>query len=257
MQLGMLEPRLRRWQGTDSERAFEVPDDWEVEDNAMTSKVREALGNVEKPRRALWAGTSVYYPDLYEGILIDCPRMMFLRQDRNDYPILNQDVNAWMLLRYVTGRRAVPSPEEMRRRNRDDALDEMRRFPYTRYYADERLFAAWRAYQKGHDPEGKLYDEASYHHSGQDFHRLARAMEDGGYPAGIGTFEELNERGEALRRYADLSYYHRTTVPREGNQTFRDVTDADQFASLFTGTAAVPMKKLWMDINENEDGDIW
>lgn len=257
MQFGMLEPRLWRWQKTDPARTFAVPEDWEVAENAMTEKVRRALGDVARPTEALWSGSSLYYPDLYDGVLIENPRMMFLRQDRNDYPILNQDANAWLLVRYVTGRRPLPPPHDMRRRNVDDALLEMRRFPSQRYRMDPGCRAAWTTYEAARDPDGALLREARDHHAAQDFHRLARTMEAGGYPAGLGTFDALNDRGERLRLYGDLSYYHRTRVPREGNRTFRDVEDADRFASVFTGTRSVPMKKLWMDIDENEEKEIW
>merc|ERR1711957_214654 len=133
----------------------------------------------------------------------------------------------------------------------------MRRFPYIRYYMDERCFAAWTKYKRDHDQQGALLQEAYYQHYGQDFKMLARAMEEGRYPASIGTFDKLNERGEQLKRYGDLSYYHRANVPQDGNRTFRDVDDADQFTSLFTGTKSVLMKKPWLEIDENTDKNIW
>lgn len=255
MQFGMLEPRLYQWSKRDLTKKFKVPDDWVIEDNAMNRKVASKIGEIPKPKEALWSGSSKYHPDLYNGLLIDNPRMMFLRHDHDDYPILNHDAMAYLFLQYITGARSIPTKEQMRKRNVEDALLEMSRFPYNRYYMDQKFFTAWQEFGTNDDPDYELYWEADTHHSTYDFHLMARTMEEGNYPAGIGNFGKLNHRGGQLVKYGMLSYYHRAKVPE--NQTFRDVQNAHKFKSLFTGTSAVPLKKLWMDIDENEDQKVW
>eukprot|EP00546_Thalassionema_frauenfeldii_P002648 CAMPEP_0178934476 /NCGR_PEP_ID=MMETSP0786-20121207/23885_1 /TAXON_ID=186022 /ORGANISM="Thalassionema frauenfeldii, Strain CCMP 1798" /LENGTH=559 /DNA_ID=CAMNT_0020612265 /DNA_START=43 /DNA_END=1723 /DNA_ORIENTATION=- len=255
MQFGMLEPRLSQWSKCDPSKTFEVPDDWAIEDNEMNRKVTSKLGEIPAPKEAFWFSSSKYYPDLYNGILIDNPKMMFLRHDHDDYPILNHDAMAYLFLQYVTGVRSIPSPEEMRKRNLEDALLEMSRFPYNRYYMDEKYFATFKEFSDEHDSDDELYWEVDAHHEKHDFHLMARTMQEANYPAGIGTFEKLNKRGATLVEYGNLSYLHRANVPE--NLTFRDVQNANRFQSLFTGTAAVPLKKNWMDIDEKEDKDLW
>mmetsp|Transcript_5423 Transcript_5423/g.7846 ORF Transcript_5423/g.7846 Transcript_5423/m.7846 type:complete len:583 (+) Transcript_5423:136-1884(+) len=255
MQFGMLEPRLQQWSKKDLTRKFKVPDDWMVEDNAMNRKVASKIGEIPKPKEALWFGSSKHFPDLYNGILIDNPKMMFLHHSHDDYPILNHDAMAYLFLQYTTGARSIPTKEEMRNRNLADALLEMSRFPLSRYYMDEQYFKALKEFSEKHDSDYATYWEAETHHSTHDFRLMARAMEEGNYPAGIGTFEELNKRGGQLVKYGMLSYYHRSKVPK--NKTFRDVQNANRFKSFFTGTSAVPLKKLWMDIDEKEDKDLW
>jgi len=250
-QHGMLEPRLKQWKDFDKKNAtITVPDDWEVEDNEFTRKAKSVLGDIPKPKKAYWAGSLQYYPGIYNGILIDNPRMMFLRND-HDYPILSYDALAWLFMKYLTGGVEIPSPEEMKKRLEKKCLLEMSRYPYARYYMDP----SFRSVLQKKDPTYTFYSETYYQHAYYDYHCMAYVMDVGKYPSNIGTYGKLNERGLELKRYGDLSYKHR--VGATEGKTFRDIENAHEFKSLFTGTPAVPLNKLWLDINEEEDKDLW
>mmetsp|Transcript_37294 Transcript_37294/g.42601 ORF Transcript_37294/g.42601 Transcript_37294/m.42601 type:complete len:583 (-) Transcript_37294:92-1840(-) len=250
-QHGMLEPRLSQWKNFDLKNAtITVPDDWEVEENETTKKGKTVLGDHPRPEKAYWGGSFQYYPGIYNGILIDNPKMMFLRTD-HEYPILNIDSLSWLFMQYITGGVEMPSPEEMTRRLEEKCLTEMSRFPYARYYMDP----SYRDLIVKKDKNWAFYYESYIQHSDYDFHCMAYVMSEGKYPSNIGTYGNLNERGIALKRYGDLSYKHRVSATED--KTFRDIEDAHEFKSIFTGTVAVPLNKTWLDINEEEDKNLW
>jgi hypothetical protein len=249
-QFHMLEPRLANWSENEHSETFPVPDDWAMDDNDFTAH----LGDVPTPKEARYFGTMVPWPKLYRGVLIDNPNMMFLRTDHDDYPILVTDSNAWLLMQFITGGRQLPSAEDMERENIEQCLHEMKTYAYARSFMDLAYFEKFTELQPIMDPEWVLYEEAEEACLKYDFNVLARTMQEGKYPAPIGTFEALNERGETLVQYGYLSYDHRTNTTT--GKTFRDTSDANKFKSLHTGTSAIPLKKLWMDLDENQDKNL-
>jgi hypothetical protein len=196
----------------------------------------------------------VAWSKLYRGVLIDNPSMMFLRTDHDDYPILVIDSNAWLLMQFITGGRPLPPAEEMKRENIEQCLHEMKTYANSRYFMDLAYFEKFTEMQPTMDPDWALYEKDEEACLKYDFNVLARTMQEGKYPKPIGTFEALNERGETLVHYGYLSYYHRMNSTE--TKTFRDVSDADQFKSLYTGTPAIPLKKQWMDLDENQDKNL-
>ncbi|KAI2499955.1 N-dimethylaniline monooxygenase [Fragilaria crotonensis] len=248
-QFGMLEPKLRSWVDRQDflTRTFPVPDDWEMAPNDMS----ELLGNIPNPKEARWCGTLVVYPELYRGVLIENPNMMFLTHDHEDYPILAIDGIAWLFMQFLTGGRKLPSKEEMRKENLEQALFEMKHYPYCRFLMDHAYFEEW---NENTDPEWEGYSEALAMRNRYDFMIMARTMREADHPFDFGSIDGLNQVGETLLRYGLMSYEHR--VGATNTTTFRDVKDAHEFKSIVTGTAAVPLKKLWMDIDENDDDSI-
>lgn len=248
-QFGMLEPKLRDW--TDRKdfltRTFPVPDDWEMAPNGMT----EVMKSIPNPKEARWNGTLVVHPELYRGVLIENPNMMFLTHEHEDYPILGIDGVAWLFMRLLTGDRELPSKEEMHKQNVEQALFEMKHYPFCRMIMDRAYFANW---NEDTDPEWEIYGKCHTMRDRYDFMLMARTMREANHPVNFGNADGLNEIGETLFHYGMLSYEHR--VDATNATTFRDVNDAHEFKSIFTGTAAVPLKRLWMDIDENDDESI-
>jgi hypothetical protein len=84
---------------------------------------------------------------------------------------------------------------------------------------------------------------------------LARDMIDSNYPLNIGTYGELNEKGEALVKFNIDSSYARYNLDGESPdaewRTFRDC-DPSNCYSIFSGTKAVPLKCHWLDLDCNE-----
>jgi len=180
--------------------------------------------------------------------------MMFLRHEHDDYPILNTDVMAWLLLQFCTGNRDIPTPSEMRRQNIEQGLYEMKHFPSYRLSADANYADAYKAAAEEEDPDWELAAESEEDFFRYDFRIMARNMQEASYPVCIGTQEELNEKGAKLYEYALLSMAHRANATAD--TTFRDVDDSHKFISIFTGTEAVPLKKPWLEMDENGDDQL-
>jgi thioredoxin reductase len=249
-QLDMLEPKLKDWTQNEKTATFPVPADWRMNENRFSPLV----GEVAAPAEARYYGTSVHNCELYRGLLIDNPRMMFLRHDQEDYPILNIDVMAWLFVQVCTGRRQIFSAAEMRQKNVEQALSEMKMLPTVRFHTDVDYAEAYEEAAEEKDPEWELFDESLEDEFRASFHTMARIMVEANYPLCIGSYTELNEKGRKLHEYAVLSVEHRSNAT--ASTTFRDTTDSHKFTSIFTGTAAVPLKKAWLEIDENKDKDI-
>lgn len=251
-QFDMLEPKIRDCvdKAVYHDMTFPVPDDWKMAENGLT----ENLGDVPVPKEARWYGSYVPNPGVYRGVMIDNPNMMFLRHEHSDYPILAIDGVAWLFMQYVTGGRELPSRKEMKRQNIEQGLFEMKHYPLSRFYMDRAYGKKWKEWEAESDPEWESMEKAVDELSKYDFLVMARTMQEAKYPLSLGTYEALNKFGRRLVRYGWLTYNHRVDVA--DGATFRDANDAHKFKSLFTGTEAIPLKMLWMDIDENEDKHI-
>ena len=256
-QFDMLELPLRAPFENNREQVVPVPADWKMKPNNL------GLDDVT-PGKVTFAGSFVSHPEIYRGILIKNPNMMFLRHNHNDYPLLVIDAMAWSFLHFFLGDTPIPSEEEMREANVQQALTEMH-FPYTRYYMDPKFKEAWSQLPGAWDDymtnseHPYWVSEAAYNR--YDLLQMAQTLRDAMYPLDLGDINGLNDKGQKLFEFQRLSYKHRTDLDfknHEENQwkTFRDTDNADKFESLFTGIKAVPLKKRWIDINEAEDDDI-
>lgn len=251
----MLEEKLRVpfLSSTDKTLKLSVPKDWKMKPN----KLMEHLGEIELGDvRSI--NSIVTYPGLYRGLSISNPAMMFLT-GTTDNPLVCIDVNAWLLLRFITGLRAIPTPEDMSRQNLEDALEGMQN-PYVRYCMDSNYYEAFD--EKFKDEKQReiimpLYEEYKDEHYSLYFRMLARSMQEAKYPVSFGTFEELNETAKAIISYDKLVYNHRTVLDPDNEEenawrTYRDYTDAHKFCSTFTGTEAVPLPGRWIDLDATD-----
>jgi Pyridine nucleotide-disulphide oxidoreductase len=246
-QFGMLEPNLCGWacDSEKSQKSFPVPDDWEMSPNPISKNI----GNVPHPREGRWCGSLVVHPELYRGILIENPSMMFLRHEHEDYPILGIDAQAWLLMQFLTGGREIPSKVEMQKQNLEQALHEMKPFPYCRYPT---FFKLW---TEDVDPDWELYNEAEATRNKYDFMVMARTLREADHPLDIGTINGLNTLGQTLHEYGQMDYDGRQSTTT--HTTFRDIQDVEEFKSIFTGTSSVPLKKPWLEIREIEEDDYF
>jgi hypothetical protein len=189
--------------------------------------------------------------------------MMYLFGDDSDHPILAVDAIAWLFVDICTGRFSLPPPVEQRRLNKEQALKEMATYPMIRFEMDSNFYnhvvSTWE--QLPEDEQTELW--SSYYDDMARYDRriYAQVMRDGRYPLDIGTIDVLNDTGEQLFRMDSLSYEHRRTLDKKDKdtrkwRTFRDIQDASEFRSVFTGTMAVPLKKKWIEIDDIKDIDI-
>lgn len=249
-QYDMLEDKLKNWVKVEKTATYPTPSDWKMDENILTPLV----GEVEAPEEFRYYWTSIAHRDLYRGLLIDNPKMMFLLEERDDYPILNIDVMAWMFLRFVTGGSEIPSAEEMRKRNIEQCLFEMKTSPLARFHCDLAYGEAYEEAAELRDPEWELFEQILWNDTLLEFKIMARIMQEADYPLKIGTSDELNEKGKQLYEYAQLDSAHRENAT--STTTFRDAEEAHKFTSIFTGTAAISLKKPWLEIDENVDEDL-
>ncbi len=198
-------------------------------------------------------------PGLYRGVLIDNPSMMYLLSEFSEFPLLAADVNAWMLLGFITGTTKLPSPDEMTQRNDQQALTELN-MPYLRYWMDrnyrnrlDNVDDFWA--KDDEDDDDPRWYEGHAQYDLYEIQRLAEFMEEANYPLRLGTKDALNEKGEALHKFNDASYHQRANLvedKEQGWRTFRDCDNADQFYSIHTGTKAVPLKSHWLDLDDHD-----
>ena len=242
--MDFLDPELKSWWNeTDKAPVFSVPDGWRMKNNSLSA----ILGAV-KPSTELDTREHNYFiPGLYrQHVLIRNPNMMFLFED-NDFPLLNIDVSAWLLLGYITETVQVPNTAHaMERWNSQQLLRGMQE-PHLRFEMDRKYRDA-------------IHIDTNRTEQVADFFRyeirwLAQGMKDGGYPFSLGTYDKLNDEGEKMVRMAaasDLSF--RSEIEEEDSKdiewrTFRDI-DPHGFSSLITGIEAVPLAARWMDIDD-------
>lgn len=250
----MLDESLRKAVKKDPKLQIDVPKDWKMSPNKMT----EILGDVE-PGDVRWYNSFVPYPGVYRGMSISNPNMMFITSDVSS-PLCGIDVLAWLLVKFVTGQRKIPSAEEMLKGNTMEALHDMDCIP-VRYRMDGNYYHAMEDYYEEH-PEAQemisqAYEESYEEREGDDdvvyYRQVARMMQEGSYPVSYGSYEELNKEAQAIIHYNELSYYHRHNLDgKEPWRTFRDYTDGDEFKSIFTGRGSVPLKQRWLDIDAND-----
>ena len=238
---------------------LDVPQYWKVDETGLP----DHLCGV-KPGTCLWTESYAYYPDLYKWTLIDNPNMMYLIGEESEYPILAVDAIAWLLVKICTGQLSLPSQDKQRRLNKEQALKEMSTYPMIRFKMDSNFYnhvmSTWEQFPE--EEQRKLWSSYASDVVIYDLCIYAQMMQDGQYPLDIGTIDGLNDSGKQLIHMDELSVEHRRT---QGNmseddrkwRTFRDIEDASDFRSLFTGTMAVPLKKRWIEIDDiNDDVDI-
>ena len=226
---------------------LQVPDDWTMPDNSMT----EFIGN-------LTPGKTCYYtdstnPELYQGVLIRNPNMMFVWSFDSDFPLMSTDASAWLLASFCTGNTLLPSSEDMVEQNQQQALCEMK-LPYYRYYMDRKYHEKVNeVMEEDEDRWAGVWESWRGETSVYQMKLLARHMLSGNYSINIGDYEELNDVGNQMLEFDILSENHRLEITPEIVETqpwktFRDYTNGKDFYSLQTGTHAVNLTRHWLDI---------
>jgi len=263
MNMDMLDPSLRlKDKGpffSDYEELHKQKMGWKMTKNHLSKDLGEVpIGNI------------VFYnticPDLYRGHLLSNPNMMFM-MGRLDAPLLDLDVQAWLLLAHLTDDITLPSEKDMKRFNLQALMDELQD-PYIRAEIDKNYDDHW---------GDSLYDDDDVHWLNQFGDKrvremktntftlqcrfLARDMIDASYPLDIGTYKKLNGKGKALVEMEVVSGFDFHSVELvEGSRdsswkTFRDGNPTN-IRSIMTGTKAIPFKCHWLDLEGDGVDDI-
>lgn len=176
--------------------------------------------------------------------------------ETTEYPLLDIDVRAWLLLAYITGEKEIPSFEEMSKRNNEDLLLCMNDLE-TRYEMDTNYAEAIAALGDDHWIEDWTSDEFKEHYQelcSFPVKFLARNMIDSQYPVYIGDINQLNEAGLALSyvNYVDCTCRANLKNFDEVTKqwmTFRDC-DPSLCRSWLTGNTSIALKGKWLEIDD-------
>lgn len=248
--LDMLSEELRQSACRSEHPEVAVPKGWKMAPNPFT----EALGHVEPMEDLTIMGC--LYPGLYCGcVSIDNPGMMFMTFE-SENPLLGIDVTAWMLMRFVTGLRALPAPEEMLKREKDAALQALNN-PGYRCLMDKNYIMAiednWDQLPDVPESKHEWLDEVEIDYDDTlEVRMLTRYLQEAEYPLEFGSIDGLNDAGIAYAAFDRMTRDHRGRLAEKdanSGNTFRDYSDGSDFASIFTGSVAVSLKTRWLDID--------
>jgi hypothetical protein len=200
------------------------------------------------------------HPEMHRGIWLANPNLMFLCEHGSDVPLLSIDVHAWLLCSYLTGRVPMPSVPQLIQANHQQVVDQLD-LPYLRYYFDHGYFQALQTVDSGFWT--KEYNQAQTEYQQYMIRLLAKVMHEGQYPGkALGTYEQLNETGQAIIDFGMCDYYMRSDLGDYADgqdwRTFRDDSvEPENMYSLYTGHVARPLKQPWMNIHASDkDGPV-
>lgn len=237
----------------DDERQWEITKGWQMDNNALTISIGSP-----KPSKVLDVG-STCYPDVYRGILISNPNMMFITETQDtDSPLLDLDVNASLVLGYLTGDVEIPKEKDMVKANQKQLEAEMQ-IPWFRMVMDPAYADEVNELPDGHWSENADDDRAIILNrmtSSLMVKRLARDMQTCGYPLDLGDWKKLSKLGDRLVDLIVTSHKARTNLREDSSdsswKTFRDVGDGF-FSSLHTGTACASLPGRWIDLKSGNN----
>jgi len=220
----------------------DTPTRWVMNPNALT----DSIGDVDIEGR-VYSDEIAVYPGVYRGILISNTNMMYMREGNADTPLLELDVQAWLLIAHIVGDLVTPSMEEMNRWNTQRVAEYMQ-CPFWRRSMDPKYQMVWsETIDKNDHRIDALYKDGMT----LEMENFAQDMQDASYPLDIGTAEELNEKGELLIEMLLRDDRHDIHPNDSSWRTFRD-TDPSNYLSLHTGNTAAAFEKHWIDIDEND-----
>jgi len=248
----MLEEKLR----FDPDKTWEIKDKhWIMDNNAFTI----SLGNVT-PSKLLTCGATVY-PDIYRGILISNPKFMYIMEsDDSESNLLEIDVNAHLVLSYLTGTAEIPKEKDMIKANDKQLLSEMQ-IPWLRSGMDRAYLAELADLDENHWSENAQDERCvKLERECKEFKAkiLSRDMKAAKYPLDFGPKpEKLNDKANKFIDMLIAASKTRSTIPSSDKdwRTFRDVQDPSVFTSLYTEMPSCPLPKHWIKIKFDKDDE--
>lgn len=233
----------------DEDYTWSAPKGWEMENNALTI----SLGKVA-PSKSLMNGATVY-PEIYNGLLISNPKMMYLLEsDDAEFNLLEIDVKAWLILGYLMGTIDQPKEKDMTKANDKQLLAEMQ-IPWLRSGIDRNYLVEIDDLDSNHWSENDDDERCKVlERQVKEFKvkMLARDMKTANYPVDLGKESKLNEKGQKLVDLLLATNKTRSAVKQKSPEgkwwTYRDVLDPSIFSSIHDNTPSVALNSHWMDI---------
>lgn len=237
----------------DCEEKWEISKGWRMGNNSLTA----SLGNIT-PNKSLWTGSM--YQATYNCMLIKNPNIFYHIEPPNTFsPILELDVQSWLILSYLTGENSIPSAKDMAKTNQK-ALEEEMQIPYSRISMDYEYFAEMDEIDENHWSENAADERVIYLEKQEKEYlarRLARDMKSAKYPINFGKTDKLNDLGEKYVALCIQSERTRSILNAASSdsarKTYRDVDNPNDFKSLHTSTPSCPLPRKWLDLTKDPD----
>mmetsp|Transcript_11550 Transcript_11550/g.27133 ORF Transcript_11550/g.27133 Transcript_11550/m.27133 type:complete len:695 (-) Transcript_11550:106-2190(-) len=259
---------------------FRLPSEWRMKKSKFLEMMGQDVGHI-KPAKRVWKHDYfyTYRSNLYRGcISIDNPNMMYFLMHCSDWPLLEVDIAAWMLVRYATGQKDLPSREEMRQDNHRVLVASMDIIS-VRYVSDWKFKKAvdevidWD--ELSSDDEDAWSLESYVGERELRYRLFGEIMNEHRYPVSF-----LRKDGKRFSKFKDdslkrsLGEDSRDTMHeikydcvsaegagqgqnllKPGWKTFRDAAKNDVCVSYFTGIKSCPLPKPWFELDE--DDKLW
>mmetsp|Transcript_39255 Transcript_39255/g.94921 ORF Transcript_39255/g.94921 Transcript_39255/m.94921 type:complete len:332 (-) Transcript_39255:154-1149(-) len=265
----------------EDEDCMEFPDGWTMTSNPVSEAISRSAGQSKiqnvRPSKSIYPGYIVS-PYLYRDCLfIHNPQLFFMDEYEYDTPQWALDVQAHLILKFLTGEKHVPTLAEMKSEIYKEALSEMD-MPFVRYKMDTKYGKAvkrWLSktsqevhYVDGSDNSCIQYNfpsewSAAYvQYKKYLFQVLGRLMYEAEYPLQIISPDDIDTVNKLPQlNKLGLEIFHASQNSRnemlcsKSGTTFRDIQleQCSMITSVFTNNSpAAPMAKLWLDIPDNE-----
>lgn len=254
-----------------------VPADWRMKSSEALEKIMGKDHKHVKPARKVYPQDIFHsvFPHLYRGsISIKNPNMMYFLLQFSSTPLMEIDIAAWMMVRYITGQRSLPSVEQMKEDNLRINLDCMDNLVY-RYKMDYKFSKAVEEAVGGWDDlseeKSNLWWAENDAQGNENFRYLGEIMNEHGYPIShlSSDGKSVSEYGKHCRKISsfensreimfEIEYEpadaESEQTQRPGWKTFRDAAKHDVCVSYFTGIKSCPLPKPWFELDE--DDELW
>jgi len=226
---------------------------WAMDNNALTI----TLGNVT-PSANLNPGLTCY-PDVYRCLLIANPNMMYLTESQGvETPIIDLDVDAWLILGYLTGQVEIPKEKDMVKANHKQLEAEMQ-CPWFRAEIDEAYAEELDDLDDTHwaeNPEDERSLKLDLQCAVFMVERLARDALSAKYPVDFGKPGKLSAIGNRMVDNMLAAGRARTSLqkssPDAAWKTFRDATEGT-YVSAYTGAPNAPLPAPWLKLSLDKE----
>jgi thioredoxin reductase len=222
---------------------------WLMDNNALTI----SLGNIT-PSANLNPGATCY-PDVYRCLLISNPNMMYLTETQgSEMPIIDLDVDAWLVLGYLTGQVEIPKEKDMVKANLKQLEAEMQ-CPWFRADIDDSYAEELDDLDDTHwaeNPEDERCLNLDRQIAVFMVERLARDAAAAKYPVDFGKPGKLSPIGNRLVENLLATGRARTALqknsPDASWKTFRDAVQGT-YVSAYTGKPNASLPAPWMKLS--------
>jgi len=251
-------------------KTLSVPDDWTMKENELSKMVLgENHPHIKPDKNQVYRHSDdSFFPinPLYKGCFSMQNTNMIFCNEFGEVPLINLDINSWMIAKVVTNQVALPSVKGMREES-DRIHFECLQSPTLRYYMDWKYSEAIDTAIYGEDGKGswndeltKLWEETDWSaKSTIPFRLLGETMNKYNYPVSY-----LKKDGKTFSEYYDallvcmeielweLADCKYSEDEEDGWRTFRDHPEVDKLQSYFTGIRATMLPKPWVEHDEND-----